>query len=265
MASTVRVFVLWQYRVLGEALAHALGERPGVRVVGSSGDPRRAEERLAREPADVLLLDASVRPGVAVELVGDFLRRFADLKVMPFGLVRTEDVLPFFEVGASGYLPGDASLEETVAAVVEGDGGRALWPLELAAELAGRIEELSAGSGTDRARGTAPGETRVGPLSPREGQVLGLLAQGLANKEIARELGIRTTTVKNHVHAVLTKLGAKRRRGAVRRAFEHGLLDGPFRWCPLDRAPCPLPGESPAREGGGDGRRTVRLREEVDR
>jgi len=232
--------VLWQYRVLGEALAHALGERPGVTVVGTTGDPRQARDLLAREPADVLLLDASVRPERAVELAGELRQRLPELNVMPFGLVRSEDVLPFFEAGVTGYLPGDASLEETVAAVVDGDGGQPVWPLELAAELAARVEELSAQSESERSGRIAPEDD---PLSPREREVLVLVAQGLANKEVARELGIRTTTVKNHVHAVLAKLGATRRREAVQRAFERGLLEGPFRWCPLDRTPCPLPAE----------------------
>lgn len=237
MDAPIRVVVLWQYRVLGEALAHALDERPPVTVVGTTGDPRAAQRLLAREPADVMLLDASVEPELAVELAGDFRRRLPELKVMPFGLSRASDVLPFFEVGVSAYLPGDASLEETVAAVVDGDGWRTLWPMDLAADLAARIEELSTESGSEGLDAPVP----LTPLSAREREVLHLMARGLANKEIARELGIRTATVKNHVHAVLTKLGANRRRDAVRVAFEGGLLEGPFRWCPLDRTPEPPP------------------------
>lgn len=229
--------MLWQYRVLGEALAHALDERPTVRVVGTTGDPRAAQKLLAREPAEMLLLDASVEPERAVELAGDFGRRLPELKVMPFGLSRVSDVLPFFEAGVSAYLPGDASLEQTVAAVVDGDGWHTLWPMDLAAELAARVEELSAEPGAAGADAPAP----VAPLSGREREVLHLMAQGLANKEIARELGIRTATVKNHVHSVLTKLGVRRRRDAVRVAFQGGLLEGPFRWCPMDRTPEPAP------------------------
>lgn len=240
MDAPIRIVVLWQYRVLGEALAHALDERPAVTVVGTTGDPRAAHRLLAREPADVLLLDASVEPERAVELAGDLWRRLPELEVMPFGLSRASDILPFFESGVSAYLPGDASLEETVAAVVDGDGWRTLWPIDLAVELAARIEELSTEPVSEG------GETPVSaaPLSGREREVLHLMARGLANKEIARELGIRTATVKNHVHSVLTKLGARRRRDAVRVAFQAGLLEGPFRWCPVDRTPepasCPL-------------------------
>jgi DNA-binding NarL/FixJ family response regulator len=238
----VRVFVLWQYRMLGEALAHALGERTDITLVGASGDPREVQERLARDPADVLLLDASVRPERAVELTGDLQRRLPDLRVMPFGLSRVADVLPFFEAGATGYLPGDASLEETAAAVADGDGDGAVWPLELAAELAARVEELSGMSGRGRAEPTEP---PADPLSPREREVLALIARGLANKEIAGALGIRSATVKNHVHSLLTKLRVKRRSEAVRAAFERGLLEGPFRWCPLERRrPCPLEEDS---------------------
>jgi DNA-binding NarL/FixJ family response regulator len=237
VSAPVRVFVLWQYRVLGEALAHALDERDGITVVGTSGDPRQAQERLARDPADVLLLDASVRPERAVELTADLRRRLPVLRVMPFGLARVSDVLAFFESGAIGYLPGNASLEETVSAVTDGDGGRSVWPLELAARLAARVEELS---GAARRPRVGPPEPFEDPLSAREHEVLALVARGLANKEIAGALGIRSATVKNHVHAVLTKLGARRRTDAVRVAFERGLLEGPFRWCPLDRSPCPL-------------------------
>ena len=258
MSTPVRVFVLWQYRVLGEALAHALDERGGITVVGTTGDPRRAQQRLARDPADVLLLDASVRPAQAVEVTADLQRRLPNLRVMPFGLSRAADALPFFEAGATGYLPGEASLEETVAAVVDGDGGRAVWPLELAAALAARIRELSGAPGDPPPEPGA--DPPSDPLSPREHEVLALLARGLANKEIAGALGICSATVKNHVHAVLGKLGVKRRSEAVRAAFERGFLEGPFRWCPLDRSPCPLEdAPEPKRKGSsGEAQRDVR-------
>lgn len=221
--------MVWRYRVLGEAVASALMERPEVEVVAVTGGAEEAERILGRLPADVALLDASLDTGGAVDLAYLLAERFPRLRVLPFGLPSEAAAVPFIEAGAAGCLVREAGLDEVVEVVVGAARGSAPASLALVARVVERIEELDPGE-----RGGPPESLEKAGLTGREEEVLELVARGLANKEIAHRLGIRTATVKNHVHAVLTKLGVGRRREAVRLAYESGLLSGPLRWRPLD-------------------------------
>jgi DNA-binding NarL/FixJ family response regulator len=232
MAEPIRVLMVWRHRVLGEAVAASLRGRTEVEVVAAAGEPGEAERILGRTPVDVVLVDASLEPAVAVEITHLLRDRYLGLQVLPFGLPREEDAVPFIEAGAGGFLCREASLDEVVEAVTGAARGLAPSSLPLAARVARRIEELDLGRRQDR-RGGEAAAADFG-LTEREEEVLGAIARGLSNKEIAHRLGIRTATVKNHVHAVLVKLGVRRRREAVRLAYETGLLQGPFRWRPLD-------------------------------
>ena len=232
MAEPIRVLMVWRHRVLAEAVVSSLRGRSELRVAATAGEPEEVERALVESPApvEVVLLDASLESGAAVELTHLLRDRHPGLQVLPFGLTAEEDALPFIEAGATGHLCRDASLDEMVDALVGAVRVPAPGSLPLVARAARRIEELDLDERRDR-RSERSGWAR---LTDREEEVLALVARGLSNKEVAHELGIRNATVKNHVHAVLTKLGVRRRREAVRLAYESGLLEGPFRWRPLD-------------------------------
>lgn len=227
--SRVRVLLVWRHRILGEATAARLKRRREVELVGATGRFTEAEGILRRAPVDVVLLDASLDAGRAVELTYALEERFPRLDVVAFGLPSEERAVELIEAGATDVLPSEATLGAVVRAVVATARGPAPTPLRLAARVAARIEELA----TTGSEG-APRPAGAAGLSDRELEVLTLVARGLRNKEIAHRLGIRTATVKNHVHAVLKKLAVRRRRDAVRRAYETGLLEGSFRWRVLD-------------------------------
>jgi DNA-binding NarL/FixJ family response regulator len=232
MAEPIRVLVLWRHRVLGEAVASSLQGRPEVRVVAAAGASEEMEGWFAATPApvEVVLLDASVESGAAVELTYRLRDRHPSLQVVPYGLPSEEDALPFIEAGATGHLCREASLDRVVEEVVGAVQGSAPGSLPLVARAARRVEEL----GLEKRAAGRTQRLQAARLTEREEEVLAEVARGLANKEIAHRLGIRTATVKNHVHALLAKLGVRRRREAVRLAYETGLLQGPFRWRPLD-------------------------------
>ena len=149
--------------------------------------------------------------------------------VVVVGLADTAEVVRFVEAGANGYLMRDGRFEElaaTVEAVHRGrtpcEPGVAARVLERLAELAGETDGAAAASRS--------------ALSEREVEVLVLVADGLSNKEIAGHLGLALSTVKNHVHNLLGKLGVGRRRDAVRTAYEQGLID---HYLPLRRTAPP--------------------------
>lgn len=220
--------MVWRHRVLGEAVAASLAGYGGMAVVGVSGTHDEAVQLLAAERVDVVLLDASVAAASALELTVRLQEELPRVRVLPFGVPSHEAAVALIEAGAVGCLSSDAALDDLAEAVLAHRSGGGPACLDLAARVAARIEELSA------LVPPAPSAAEDLRLSERELEVLALLARGLGNKEIARRLGIRTSTVKNHVHAILTQLEVKGRREAVRRSYELGLLRGPLRWRTLE-------------------------------
>lgn len=219
--------MVWRHRVLGEAVATSLTGYDGMAVVAVSGVPEEAVQLLAAERVDVVLLDASVAAASALELTVRLQEEFPGVRVLPFGVPSHDVAVALIEAGAVGCLSNEAALDELAEAVLALRTGDRPASLFLTARVAARIEELSA-------RTPPPASIEDLRLSERELEVLALLARGLGNKEIAQELAIRTSTVKNHVHAILTKLEVKGRREAVRRSYELGLLRGPLRWRTLN-------------------------------
>lgn len=231
----MRVLVLWRHRILGEALAGALDERSEVSVVAATGSRREAEQVLRRSPVDTVVLDSAADPAWAEELVFRLKESPRRPRVLAFGLASEEQAVSLIEAGADGWLAREATLDEVVACLTGERPDGHPFPLSLAGRLAARIDELA--SRAPRSPGPGANGHRaagVAALSNREAEVLVLVARGLGNKEIAHELGIRTATVKNHVHAILSKLGVGHRRDAVRTGYELGLLQGPFEWRPID-------------------------------
>jgi DNA-binding NarL/FixJ family response regulator len=137
------------------------------------------------------------------------------------------------KAGASGYLLKSASSQEIANAVRAVLKGESPLDQQVAMQLImGLIEEKQrevAGSSEEHALGRKPDEEGQRaplpkPLTPREVEVVRLLAQGQSNQQIAQNLSISVSTVKHHVHVILTKLGVSDRTRAVVRAIDHGLL-----------------------------------------
>lgn len=225
----VRALLVSRHRMLAETVERALRRRTRVRVDATAHRLDEALRVLDARWIDLVLLDASIEEEESIELTCGLTDRFPKVTIVPFGVSSTERMVAFVEAGAGHCLPRGASLEDLVAVVAGLRLGLTLCPLGLVARVAERIEALAR-------QGAAP-ETCAAPpeLSEREHDVLRLVARGLSNKEVAHSLDIRTSTVKNHVHSILSKLGVEGRREAVRMAYETALLRGPLRWGDLDR------------------------------
>jgi DNA-binding NarL/FixJ family response regulator len=139
-----------------------------------------------------------------------------------------EDLDYMFEavkVGAAGYVIKDATKQELVEAVRRTQGGKPTLDQELAMRLLQRL-----GSEDEQRQASPPGATRLSeplpePLTPRELEVLRLLAKGLTNRQISQELVVSAATVKVHIEHLLSKLGVSDRTQAAVRASRAGLLD----------------------------------------
>ncbi|PYQ63192.1 MAG: hypothetical protein DMF53_10845 [Acidobacteria bacterium] len=204
---TVTVTVAGRDRIFVEALTGWLGGRGDFRVV--------APEALVAG-VDVVLLDAGYRPEEALALAWSLDGRLAGAKMIVLG-AEEERVPDFVEAGVRGCLPRGAAAADLAAVIHETHAGRTRCSPRLAAALIARLQELSWGR-------EAPAGRVPEPLTPREIEILRLVAQGLSNKEVGRRLRIGFSTVKNHVHNILGKMTVHHRREAVRLAYECGLL-----------------------------------------
>jgi len=176
------------------------------------GDPRLAS-------SEVVLLHAA-----AMDLGPGDLEALPPIPVVV--LLRrapTRDVIPMLlAAGARGVLPDDSSAEEIGAAVEAAAAGLVIVSAEQVRDLVG----ARAASAPAREFPAARRHSRdqIPALTPREGEVLAMLAEGLPNKAIASRLGISDHTVKTHLEAIFDKLGASNRAEAVARAVRSGLL-----------------------------------------
>jgi DNA-binding NarL/FixJ family response regulator len=217
VSSALRVLVVDDQQIVREGLATILDLLPDVSVVGTAGDGEEALELVARRRPDVVLMDLHmpVLDGVgATRRIAAEHPSIAVLILTTFG--EDEDALRALHVGARGVLTKDAGREEISHALHQAAAGH----MTLAAPLQARLLAAS-----------APPEipTRVelpDGLTAREAEVLGLIASGFTNREIAARLVVSEATVKTHINHLFAKIDARDRAAAINYAARHG-LDSP--------------------------------------
>jgi len=207
----IRILVADDHPVVREGLVAILGTQPDFAVVGEAGDGAEVVRQVESLRPDVVLLDLAM-PGMdGVEVLHRLGTHAPGVRAIVFTAYDTDDrILGAVRAGARGYLLKGVPREEIFRAVrVVYSGGSLLEPV-VASKL---LRQLGRPDGTE-----APA------LTPRELDVLRLLARGLQNKEIAAQLGIGGRTVKFHTGAVYRKLGAGNRTEAVTIAAQRGII-----------------------------------------
>ena len=204
----IRALIAGRTRVHREALAVALSQARGVRVLGTASHREEILARLAEAPPDIVLVDF-VMPEAA-SIVAEIRRRTPSVKVVAITLGETEtEVIQLAEAGVAGYVLPDGSLDDLIIAVESAVRGELYCPPRVAFTLLRRVGAIALGSATAKQLDAAP--SPVDELTGREREILQLVAQGMSNKQIARQLGIEVATAKNHVHNILRKLHVHRR------------------------------------------------------
>jgi two-component system, NarL family, response regulator LiaR len=206
---TIRVVIADDHRVVRDGLCYLLGQEPDVEVAGEAGDGRQTLDVVAATRPDVLLLDLYM-PGLDGHAV---LAALHDAPHRPAIVVLTsatddEHLVRAVHAGAACYLLKTAPAEHVIAAVRDAAAGTA----GLTPELLTRLTQ---------AQRRPPPPDPLQPLSPREREVLQLIACGHSNRRIARELAIGEQTVKTHVRSILAKLGLQDRVQAAIFALRH--------------------------------------------
>ena len=204
----IRVVIVDDHPVVRDGLRGMLASAGDVEVVGEAADGAEAVTVVRALLPDVVLMDLRM-PGVdGVTAIGRL--RDCPTRVLVLTTYDTDsDVLPAIKAGATGYLLKDTPRDELFRAVRSAARGEAVLSPSVATRLVGQVRQPMAE-----------------PLSDREVEVLGLIAQGCTNREAAARLFISEATVKTHLVHVYAKLGVKDRAAAVAVAYEQGLLGG---------------------------------------
>ena len=228
----VRVLVADDQKVVREGIVMLLGLLPGIEVVGAAADGEEAVALAAEHRPDVVLMDLRMPRCDGVEATRRIRSAQPGTEVVVLTTYADDDSLfPALAAGARGYLTKDAGAEEIAKAIGDVRSGAAgLSPriqarlLErLAAPPAGPVGQ--AGGGTVGAEPVPGGSAQPLPdgLTVREAEVLGLIADGLSNSEIAARLFVSMATVKTHINNLFAKTGVRDRAQAVGYAYRHGL------------------------------------------
>jgi DNA-binding NarL/FixJ family response regulator len=207
----VDVFVLAENRLLREALLRVFAKKNEIQVVGSSSYSPDIHKQIRGAAPGIIVLDSSGLSHSSAQLISTLRSAIPDVKLVMVDM--DADELTFLRAireGVVGYVLKDASAIELVSTIRSVAAGEAVCPASLTSALF-RYASRPSCTVSSIAWGAELG------LSRREQQLMTLLREGLPNKEIASQLNISEQTVKNHVHNIMRKLGARDRQAAVRR------------------------------------------------
>ena len=215
----IRVVVVDDQELFRRGLTMLLGVEPDIEVVGEAGDGISAATLVANVVPDIVLLDVRMPKRTGLEACMEIKQLVPAARIIMLTVSDEEaDLYEAVKNGASGYLLKDSSIDEVAQAVRVVAEGQSLISPSMAVKLLDEFKEMSR---TDREQVPTP------RLTDRELEVLRLVATGLNNREVAKQLFISENTVKNHVRNILEKLQLHSRMEAVMYAVREKLLDLP--------------------------------------
>jgi two-component system nitrate/nitrite response regulator NarL len=215
MTSTVlRVAIIDDHPIFRNGLSRSLADEPGFEVVGEGASAAEAIALFNQHQPDALLLDLSM-PGGGHQALRAIMKENASAAVIV--LTASEDDGDLFDAlkeGARGYILKGVSASTLVSAVRNVVAGESYVSPSLAARILTEMKgEAPSAAAADAARG--PHDDALASLTPREEQILGLVADGNSNKEVARQLNLQEKTIKHNMTRILQKLKARNRTEAA--------------------------------------------------
>jgi DNA-binding NarL/FixJ family response regulator len=217
-AAPILVLVADDQRVVRDGLTMLVGLIDGVEVIGTACDGIEAVERARSERPDVVLMDLRMPRMNGAEATRQIRATLPDTQVLVLTTYADDQSLfPALQAGARGYLTKDASAEEIEQAIKALVAGKTHLDPAIQQRLVTAVLDAHP---VPHARAQALPDD----LTPREAEVLKLIAGGLSNAEIAEALVVSNATVKTHVNRIFYKTGARDRAQAVRYAYKRGIV-----------------------------------------
>ena len=222
MSAPISLLIADSLQLFRECLAAFLFKQDRFAVVGQAADATETLQLTAQLQPDVVLVGINLGKEDALYLTYEISSKQPHSKLIILGIPESEQaVFEFIEAGASGYTLRQSSLGDLVHTIEVVHRGEAICSPRIAFSIFERIAQLSRAGQDHR-------EMQSSHLTPREEEILQLIAEGLSNKQIADRLCISRSTVKNHVHNILEKLEVRTRDEAVSYAFGMKKLSTPF-------------------------------------
>lgn len=205
LTGTIRVLCVDDHPLVRKGIASILANEADMELVGEANNGREAVEMFKQFKPDVVLMDLRM-PDLDGTSATRMIRQEApEARIIALtSYDGDQDIYRALEAGVRGYILKEMVHTEVVRAIRTVHSGKRLMPQEVAERLSEYFPQVA--------------------LTPREVEVLGLVAKGMANKEIATKLGTASGTVKMHIQNILAKLGASDRTHAVTIAMERGIL-----------------------------------------
>ena len=213
MTESIRILIVDDHPIVRQGLATVLEQENDLSVVGQAVNGVEAVAKARELLPDIILMDLQMPEMDGVEAINRIMAEELKAGIIILTTYDTDDhIFRGIEAGARGYLLKDSPPTEVVKAIRTVNRGESLIEPRVASRLLDRLGQLS--------RGPVPEST----LSRREIEVLGVMATGAANKQIANELNIGQSTVKTHIVRIFNKLGVNGRTEAVAEAVKKGII-----------------------------------------
>lgn len=201
----ITVLIIDDHFVVRNGLAASLEIEEDIRIAATADTGEEAASAYQSHRPTVTLMDLQL-PGMSgIEATADIVSKDPNARVLVFStFARTDEIRAALDAGAKGYLRKSATREELIQAIRTVAAGETSLPDDISRQLI---------------------EIQLGPaITPREREIIGLIAKGSANKEIGHALGIAEDTVKQHVSRILQKLAVKDRAQAATEAIRRGII-----------------------------------------
>jgi len=214
----IRILIVDDHTLLRSGIKLALQRHEGFEVVGEAGDGLEGIKRAKQLKPDVVLLDLHMPGTSGLEALRVLVEDVPETQVVMLTVSEdAEDLLETLRAGARGYLLKNIDTEFLLESIRRAAHGESVMSPQMAHKLADSLRAPPRES-------AAVTDINPGKLSPREREIIVMLAHGASNKEIARVLNLSESTIKIHVQGILRKLNIAKRVQAAVYAVEHGLI-----------------------------------------
>ena len=194
----ISIALIEDNRLVREGITALLSQLPDLKVVAGASSADTAVFREAKP--QVVLLDLGLQSGDSLRLAVQVKEDFPDSKVIVMDLLPVhEDIMDFVNAGVSGFIMKDATVDDLVSTIRSVAGGAHVLPPQMTSSLFSQIAKDAIAKGRPEVLDSVR-------MTPREREVINLIAEGLGNKEIATRINVATHTVKSHVRNIMEKL-----------------------------------------------------------